>query len=149
VNGAVAIHRLRYSWRCLSFEHLFRKEFFTMSHIVTIKTQVRDAVALAAACRRLGLAEPVRETVALFSGQVTGLAIRLPDWQYPVVVDVEAGAIHFDNFEENWGDQKALDRLMQSYAVEKAKLEARRHGHSVSETMLQDGSIKLQILEGA
>jgi hypothetical protein len=44
----------------------------------------------------------VRETVQLFSGQATGLAIRLPNWQYPVVVDVEASTVKFDNFEGNW-----------------------------------------------
>ena len=33
------------------------------------------------------------------------------------------------------------------YAVEKAKLEARKQGHAVSEQALQDGSIKLQIIE--
>jgi len=120
-----------------------------MSHTVTIQTRVRDAVALAAACRRLSLAEPVRETVSLISEQVTGLAVRLPNWQYPVVVDVEIGALRFDNFGGSWGDQRELDRLLQAYAVEKAKLEARQKGHVCSETLLQDGSIKLQILEGA
>jgi len=120
-----------------------------MSHIVTIQTQVRDAVALAAACRRLSLAEPVRETVQLFSGEATGLGVRLPDWQYPVVVDIEAGAVHFDNFGGHWGEQRELDRLMQAYAVEKTRLEARRNGLVASETTLQDGSIKLQIYEGA
>jgi hypothetical protein len=120
-----------------------------VSHIVSIKTQVKDPAALAAACRRLNLAEPVRETVPLFSGQATGLSVRLPNWQYPVVIDVEAGIVQFDNFGGHWGDQKELDRLMQAYAVEKTKLEARRHGHMASETVLEDGSIRLQIREGA
>ena len=120
-----------------------------MSHVVTIQARVRDAVALAAACRRLSLAVPIRETVALFSGQVTGLAVRLPNWQYPVVVDVDAGAVHFDNYGGEWGAQKELDRLLQAYAVEMTRLEARRKGLVCTETLLQDGSIKLQILEGA
>ena len=33
-----------------------------MSHIVTIRTEVRDPAAVAAACRRLGLPEPVHGT---------------------------------------------------------------------------------------
>lgn len=119
-----------------------------MSHVVTIKTQLKDANALSAACLRLNLAEPVRETVQLFSGQSTGLAVRLPNWQYPVVVDVESGVAHFDNFDGNWGNPIELDRLIQAYAVEKTKIEARRHGHTVNETALEDGSIKLQIREG-
>ena len=120
-----------------------------MSHVVSIQTKLHDPVALAAACRRLGLAEPVRETVHLFSEQATGLAVRLPNWQYPVVVDVESGAIHFDNFNGEWGDIRQMHQLMQTYAGEKCRLDARRKGHHVTETTLQDGSVKLQIIEGA
>jgi hypothetical protein len=97
----------------------------------------------------LGLAAPVHETVELFSGTATGLAVRLPDWQYPVVVDVALGELVYDNYNGAWGDPSAMDKLLQSYAVEKARLEARRKGYAVQETTLQDGSIKLQILEGA
>jgi hypothetical protein len=35
-----------------------------------------------------------------------------------------------------------------SACVEKARLEANKHGHRVCEELLQDGSIKLQIIEG-
>ena len=38
-----------------------------------------------------------------------------------------------------------LDRFLQAYAVEKAKLEARNRGHSVTEQSLSDGSIKLTV----
>jgi hypothetical protein len=34
------------------------------------------------------------------------------------------------------------------YSVEKAKLEARRRGHTFTEQALQDGSIRLVITEG-
>ena len=51
--------------------------------------------------------------------------------------------------ENHWGEQQHLDRFLQLYAVEKAKLEARKKGYAVSEQTLQDGSIKLQILQGA
>ncbi len=47
-----------------------------------------------------------------------------------------------------WGDQAQLDRLLQMYAVEKAKLEANRRGHTVTEQALADGSIKLTIQVG-
>ena len=43
------------------------------------------------------------------------------------------------------GSQDHLDRFMQGYAVEKAKIEARKRGHSVFEQPLPDGSIKLTI----
>ena len=120
-----------------------------MSHIVTIRTRIRDPAALAAACRRLGLAEPVRGTAELFAGPATGWVVRLPGWTYPAVVDTDAGSISYDNFEGAWGSPAELDKLLQAYACEKAKLEARRVGHAVTEQPLPDGSIKLTIRVGA
>ena len=116
-----------------------------MSHIVTIKTEVRDAAAIRAACRRLNLDQPEQGTFKLFSSKTTGLAVRLPDWNYPVVCDTATGQLQFDNYEGRWGDQKELDRFMQAYAVEKALQESRRRGHSTTEQTLSDGSIKLTI----
>lgn len=116
-----------------------------MSHVVQIQTEVRDAVAVRAACQRLGLAEPTHRKVRLFSAEATGLAVELPGWRYPVVCDLAFGQLSYDNFGGHWGDQKELDRLLQIYACEKAKIEARRRGHSVTEQQLADGSIKLSI----
>lgn len=116
-----------------------------MSHIVTIKTEVRDAAAVHAACRRLGLSEPVQGKARLFSSEVCGLLVNLPDWQYPVVCDLGSGQVRFDNFGGRWGDQKELDRFLQVYAVEKAKIEARKKGHTITEQPLADGSVKLTI----
>jgi hypothetical protein len=120
-----------------------------MSHIVTIQTKVHDLAAVRAACRRLGLAEPVHGTTHLYSGEATGLLVQLSGWQYPAVCDVLTGTIHFDNFGGHWGDPAELNRFLQAYAVEKARLEARKKGYAVSEQQLQDGSIRLQIQEGA
>jgi len=120
-----------------------------MSHLVTINTQVRDPVSIAAACRRLGLEEPVQGTAELFSGTATGLLLKLPGWLYPVVMSTETGTLHYDNFAGQWGEQVQLDRFLQAYAVEKARLEARKKGCAVSEQTLEDGSIRLQITEGA
>ncbi len=116
-----------------------------MSHIVSVKTEVRDTAAVRAACHRLGLAEPTQGTVKLFSGEATGLAVQLPDWTYPVVCDTGSGQLQYDNFEGRWGEQKHLDAFLQAYAVERAKQEARRRGHSTTEQTLSDGSIKLTI----
>lgn len=118
-----------------------------MSHIVSVKTEVRDPIAVAAACRRLGLPEPVHGTAMLFEGQASGLLVRLPGWLYPVACDTATGELKFDNYGGSWGPQEHLDRFLQAYAVEKAKLEARKKGYSVSEQPLEDGSIRLQIVE--
>ncbi len=120
-----------------------------MSHIVSIKTEVRDPTAIAAACNRLGLPEPVQGKAELFEGEATGMLIRLPGWQYPLVVEAETGTLKFDNYGGAWGDQKELDRFLQIYAVEKAKVEARKRGHTITEQPLADGSIKLTIQVGA
>jgi hypothetical protein len=120
-----------------------------LSHTVSIKTEVRDAAAVRAACQRLGLAEPVQGKVWLFSDEVSGLAVKLPDWEYPVVCDLPTGQVKFDNFDGRWGDQKELDKFLQSYAVEKTKIEARKKGMAVAEQQFADGSIKLTIQVGA
>jgi hypothetical protein len=67
-----------------------------MSHIVSIKSEVRDAVAVKAACQRLGLAEPVQGKTELFSGEVEGLAVQLPEWVYPIVADLSTGKLAYD-----------------------------------------------------
>jgi hypothetical protein len=119
-----------------------------VSHIVTVRTEVRDPLALAAACRRLGLDPPAVGTARLYDGAAEGHLVRLPGWRYPVVFDLAAGRARYDHFGGRWGDPARLDRLLQLYAVEKARAEARRRGHRVTERPLLDGSIKLVIHAG-
>jgi hypothetical protein len=116
-----------------------------VSHIVTVKTEIRDNAAVAAACRRLGLSQPSRGTTRLFSGEATGLIVQLPDWRYPIVCNTADGEIRYDNYNGRWGDQTELDRFTQAYAIEKVRLEARRKGHGVTEQTLTDGSVKLTV----
>jgi hypothetical protein len=120
-----------------------------MSHIVSIESKVHDPAAVAAACHRLSLSAPVQGTVELFSGEATGLIVKLPGWEYPVVIDTLSGAIKYDNYSGAWGDEAHLNRFLQAYAVEKVKLESRKKGFTVNEHALQDGSIKLQLIEAA
>jgi hypothetical protein len=116
-----------------------------VSHIVTLNVQIKDAAAVGAACQRLGLPAPVQGTAKLFSGDVTGLAVQLPEWLYPVVCDTASGHVKFDNFSGRWGDQRHLDSFLQAYAVEKCRIEARKAGHSLTEQTLPNGAIKLTI----
>ena len=119
-----------------------------MSHIVQIKTEVRDALAVQAACQRLGLEAPVLGTVTLFATEASGLLVRLTGWIYPVVFDTRSGQVRFDNYGGRWGEQVQLDQFLQAYAVEKTKIEARRKGHTVFEQTLDNGSIKLTVTVG-
>ena len=120
-----------------------------MSHIVTIQTRLRDPATVVSACRRLGLPAPAQGTARLYCGQASGLLVQLPGWQYPAVVDTASGEVRYDNYNGAWGEQQHLDRFLQAYAVEVVRLEARRKGHQVSEQALPDGSVRLQIVEGA
>lgn len=120
-----------------------------MSHIVTIQTQIRDPAAIVLACDRLQLPAPFYGPAALFSETATGWQVQLPDWHYPVVCDVEQSQLHFDNYGGRWGTQLHLDQFLQMYAVEKAKMEARKQGYSAIEQPLADGSIKVTIEVGA
>jgi hypothetical protein len=120
-----------------------------MSHIVSIQTKIHDPAAIAAACTRLNLAAPIQGTAQLFSGETTGLIVQLLGWKYPTVIDTLTGTIRFDNYEGLWGDTAQLDRFLQMYAVEKAKLEAKKRGYTVTEQALENGSIQVQIIERA
>ena len=78
----------------------------------------------------------------------TGLAVQLRDWRYPVVCELETGQLHYDNYQGRWGNSRELGLFLQAYAVERARIEARRKGHDVIETPLVDGSIKLTLQIG-
>ncbi|MEQ8851745.1 MULTISPECIES: DUF1257 domain-containing protein [Gimesia] len=119
-----------------------------MSHIVEIKTEVRDETAISAACQRLKLEAPTQGTAKLFSDTATGTIVKLPGWRYPAVFDTQSGQARFDNYEGRWGEQRQLDRFLQGYAVEKTKIEARKKGHTVTEQSQADGSIKLTVSVG-
>jgi hypothetical protein len=64
---------------------------------------------------------------------------------YPIVCDLRTGQIDFDDYNGRWGERQQLDRFLQAYAVERAKIESRKRGHTVTEQQLTDGSIKLTI----
>ena len=119
-----------------------------MSHIVEIKTEVRDEAAVTAACSRLHLPRPTRGTFQLYSSTETGLGIELPHWKYPVVANTDTGELRYDNYEGRWGSQESLDQLLQMYSVAKTKIEARKKGLTVTEQQLDNGSIKLTVNVG-
>jgi hypothetical protein len=120
-----------------------------MSHVVSIQTKVHDPLVVASACQRLGLPQPNEGKTRLYSGEASGLLVQLPGWRYPLAIDTTTGTVQFDNFAGHWGEQQHLDHFLQCYAVEKTKLEARKRGYQVTEHALQDGSIRLNIIEGS
>ena len=119
-----------------------------MSHVVQIKTEIRDITAVRQACNRLQLEPPVHSTYELYNSTEMGWGVRLRDWKYPVVCKIETGEIAYDNYGGRWGAPLRLDEFVQRYAVEKSRIEARREGYTSSEQTLADGSIKLTINAG-
>ena len=119
-----------------------------MSHTVTIKTKITDLTAIQAACHRLKLAQPTQGEVRLFDRVAQGIGVQLDDWRFPLCIDSD-GNLLYDNFGGFWGLPEKLDQFQQAYAVEKAKLEARKQGYQCSESVLADGSIRLNVLVGA
>lgn len=119
-----------------------------MSHIVTIKTEVRDAEAVSLACKRPGLEEPRHGTAQLFEGEGDRAAGQTAGLGLPRRRRHRHGAGPLRQLRGQWGDPSHLNAFVQSYAICKANLEARKRGHSVHETGLPDGSVKLTISVG-
>ncbi len=95
---------------------------------------------------RLGLAHPCPTAARVVQRHAhAASACDCPTGSYPVVCDTKTGQVHFDNYGGRWGEQRELDRFLQAYAVEKARIEARKLGHNVSEAQQTDGSIVLTI----
>ena len=120
-----------------------------MSHIVTIKTEVRDPRRSRAACRRLGLPEPVHGTAtALRAARPPACSSGCPAGSTRSSSTPPPARSATTTTAGSWGDPEQLDRFLQAYAVEKATIEARKRGHTVVEQALADGSIKLTIQVG-
>lgn len=115
-----------------------------MSHTTTIDLQVKDEAAFVQACEDLGFAVQTHTDAKLYQAgsrftDVT--AVRLPDWNYPVVL--KDGVLHFDNYNGVWGETSHLDKLKQRYARNVAVKTARSKGYRIKETQTDDGQIKL------
>jgi hypothetical protein len=116
-----------------------------MSHTVTIRTQICDIQSIQAACQRLKLPQPTQGEVQLFDRVAQGIAVQLDGWRFPVCIESD-GNLLYDNFGGFWGLPEKLDQFQQAYAVEKAKLEARKQGYDCQEFILADGSVRLNVL---
>ena len=121
-----------------------------MSHVVEVELQVKftDRKTLDAACKRLSLAAPEHKLVQLYSEKVEGLAVELPGWRYPIVVDLEKEKVKYDNFNGRWGQIEELTKLEQAYQAEYILKTARNSCmfSSIEEIPQTDGSILLNLM---
>lgn len=137
-----------------------------MSHVTTIKTEIRDLDALRAACSELGLDFMQGQRTYRWYGRVMGdyplpdgitpeqlghceHAIRVPGAGYEIgVVKTARGYTLMFDF---WGPGAAivktlgqgLGQLVQMYGVEKTLREAQRAGLRAVRQTQADGSIRL------
>jgi hypothetical protein len=147
-----------------------------MSHVVAIKTELRDLEAVKAACQRLGFKFLEGQTTFKWYGRWfndynaedaafrRGIepedygkchhAISVPNtsmgYEAGLVRQGDYYVLSMDFFDSGLTEQmggKDCGKFLQAYAVEKTKLEARRQGMTFSETALADGSVELTLTE--
>ena len=116
-----------------------------MSHISKIELEVQDLGVLGQACSRLGLELIRNQKTYRWYGKDAQCdhAIKIPGASYEIGVLKEDGRYELQcdfydrNIETAIGRQGGL--LKQAYAIEKAKIEARRKGYSVLEKRTDTG----------
>lgn len=143
-----------------------------MSHVVTIKCELRDLAAIEAACKRLGWEfrrdQKTFEWYGVWVGDYSGQdaaylaadikpedygkcdhAIRVPGASYEIGLIARQGKFVpvFDNWYsgglKEFRADNGLKGFVQAYSVEKAKLELIRKGYRPVEQTKPDGSIVL------
>lgn len=117
-----------------------------MSHIVKIQAKMTDVRAVERACVQLRLTPPRQGKHKVYTQDVEGLAINLPEWKYPIVVIPGTGELKYDNYNGSWGRKDHLDQFCQRYGVEAAKCLAEDRGLTYTETRVEaDGSMVFEV----
>lgn len=115
-----------------------------MSHTVKVAVSLSNREFLEAAREKLNLPAFKEGRHQLYDGtQMNGLALQLPNWRYPIVIDIAKGEAKYDNYGGTWGKQVELDKLCQAYAVEAGRSSFASQGYTVVEELQPDQAIKL------
>jgi hypothetical protein len=116
-----------------------------MSHTVKVSVALKDPSIIERARVRCGLPALVEGTHKLYSGTFKGLALQLPNWKFPLVIDTTTGEAKYDNYSGQWGKQVELDRLCQAYALELGTREFQAQGYTVAEEPVAEhaGDVRL------
>jgi hypothetical protein len=115
-----------------------------MSHTVSLKTKVKDRELFKEVARRKGYKVEENARVKFFSSEHRGLAVYLPNWKYPVVVE-EDGTLCYDNYEGTWGEQELLDDLFRDYVQELVLKTALEQGYAVLEQEQQGEELVIRL----
>lgn len=114
-----------------------------MSHIATIEIQIKDPEALAEACHDMGATITHNTEVTIYKTIVSGTAIQIPGWIYPVVL--RGTELIYDNYNGQWGSIAQLKRLRQLYTTKATIRAARRMGRRVIAQEERNGRIRLTL----
>lgn len=119
-----------------------------MSHLVTIKTEVRSQKAVERALNRIKNASSLgvgRHNLG-YGNVANGYGVRLPGMRKALVFDLETGQYHCDHDDATAG-QRHIDKFLQLYAAEQIRLTAEGQGQLVEEHELPDGGLKLVVTD--
>jgi len=92
-----------------------------MSHVQTMEFAVdMESDAAKTAIAQVGATDLGQGEFKLYSNtKVTGHAVSLPGWNYPVVFTPD-NKIKYDNYNGSWGKQELLDNLCAEIAIQEA-----------------------------
>lgn len=122
-----------------------------MSHVVSIQAQVKNPDALIRACqgKNIPFTRAIGQKVDLYERAVTGdFSMKLPGWQFPLVIDTATGEAHYDNYGGRWGDERILQDFLQEYSLQVAEEQAYEltlQGWTVERQKQENGDIQLVI----
>lgn len=86
-----------------------------MSHIVKCKTELKDLQTVIDVAKDLGAEIIGNGKHRVYSTDVEGFAVKLPGWNFPIVINQESGEISYDNYNGHWGDIKKLETFKERY----------------------------------
>jgi len=115
-----------------------------MSHIATVDIEFKNIQVLKNVCKKLNIKCEEVKNFSFYDGtKKSGLAVHLPNWRYPMILD--NGKVYFDNYHGNWGKMSEFDKVKDHYGLELSKQQAIIKGYTFHERKTQDGKIQLVI----
>jgi hypothetical protein len=115
---------------------------------MVLEAALKCPVALQAAVEALGWTWLGHGIHTQYVRKTEGHGIAIPGFYYDVVVDAE-GAPHFDEDDlENASKRKMVDDLYKGYHVHVAALDAVERNGVLTQTILDDGSIEIDVHVG-
>ena len=113
-----------------------------MSHIVTVKLEIKNEEIFKRACEKMGFKTTFKHAPN-HDLERTFITLEGKHRRHPFHLVLQDGGLRFD------GDyqQSIVDPIMQRYAADIVIEEATANGQQISETVSEDGTIQLEILE--